>query len=342
MITGRTRPDAVPGDSVEALSREAYALLAQANLLRMRGEWPDAIAKCMAALRLSPDNPSAQSLLGDIYDNQGRLDDAVQWYRMALDVQPDSPADQIKLARLLELKARDLAAPLVIKPNEAAPVNPQPGTPMSRRSRWPFNPDTVLRRFAYVAGTLVVLVVLTALILTHHSFSLGGSQKQVDAPTVVVPSVASDSTPMPSPAAASPVVADPSEATLLDALRASVTTPNQECAVAATQIDPRDGRLTVTVTYTPSAGAAPSRDQTLRAVSGVLQAAVQQTDARVISQFTVRCLLSSATGGSTPLIFTADAARPAIATLNPNLTLLTKDQITAAYTDPWWAPTLTQ
>src|SRR5579875_2831472 len=94
------------GPSDREMSRDAYALLAQANLLRMRGCWPEAIEKCMAALKLAPEHPSAQSLLGDIYENQGSLDDAIQWYRMALDVQPDSPADKVKLERLLERKTR--------------------------------------------------------------------------------------------------------------------------------------------------------------------------------------------------------------------------------------------
>ncbi len=90
---------------VEAgLPREIYALLAQANLLRMRGCWEDAVQSCMAALRLSPRSHSAQSLLGDIYENQGRYDDAIQWYRMALDINPDSPADRIKLDRLLHMQ----------------------------------------------------------------------------------------------------------------------------------------------------------------------------------------------------------------------------------------------
>ena len=106
-MTSREPGGAVPDPT---LPREAYTLLAQANLLRMRGRWDEAVDKCMAALRLAPQNASAQSLLGDIYENQGRLDDAIQWYRMALDVNPDSPADSLKLDRLLEAKQRVLTA----------------------------------------------------------------------------------------------------------------------------------------------------------------------------------------------------------------------------------------
>ena len=94
-------PETLPGRDSSGLSREVYSLLAQANLLRMRGCWEEAVESCMAALRLTPDSHSAQSLLGDIYENQGRLDDAIQWYRMALDLNPTSTADRMKLERLL-------------------------------------------------------------------------------------------------------------------------------------------------------------------------------------------------------------------------------------------------
>jgi tetratricopeptide (TPR) repeat protein len=81
------------------------ALLARANLLRMRGQWADAVECCTEALRLDPHSAAAHSLLGDIYENQGRLDKASHWYQLALEQHPDSIADQAKLARVKELQA---------------------------------------------------------------------------------------------------------------------------------------------------------------------------------------------------------------------------------------------
>jgi hypothetical protein len=81
------------------------ALLARANLLRMRGQWADAVELCTQALRADPHSAAAHSLLGDIYENQGRLDKAIHWYQLALDLDPESVADRAKLARARELQA---------------------------------------------------------------------------------------------------------------------------------------------------------------------------------------------------------------------------------------------
>jgi tetratricopeptide (TPR) repeat protein len=81
------------------------ALLARANLLRMRGQWAEAVELCTEALRGDAHSPAAHSLLGDIYENQGRLDKAIRWYQLALELDPESIADRAKLARARELQA---------------------------------------------------------------------------------------------------------------------------------------------------------------------------------------------------------------------------------------------
>src|SRR5215831_3658643 len=73
------------------------ALLAEANLLRMRTRWLDAETKCIDVIQLDANNVHAHSLLGDIYRDQGKLEEAAQWYQMALDINPDSTADRAKL-----------------------------------------------------------------------------------------------------------------------------------------------------------------------------------------------------------------------------------------------------
>lgn len=80
-------------------------LLARANLARMRGQWGDAVELCTEALRADAQSAAAHSLLGDIYENQGRLDKAIHWYQLALDLDPESVADRAKLARARELQA---------------------------------------------------------------------------------------------------------------------------------------------------------------------------------------------------------------------------------------------
>lgn len=81
------------------------ALLARANLCRMRGQWADAVEFCTEALRVDAHSGAAHSLLGDVYENQGRLDKAIHWYQLALDLDAESVADKAKLARARELQA---------------------------------------------------------------------------------------------------------------------------------------------------------------------------------------------------------------------------------------------
>ena len=80
--------------------------LTQANLCRMRQDWSNAIDYCVAVLQEQPGNATAHSLLSDIYRDQGKLDDAIQWARLAIDLKP-SPADVAKLQKL-EAERTDL------------------------------------------------------------------------------------------------------------------------------------------------------------------------------------------------------------------------------------------
>ena len=69
----------------------------------MRGRWDEAASLCAEALRLDPRNASAHSLLGDIHENQGNLEEALHWYALALELHPGSDADTAKSARVQEL-----------------------------------------------------------------------------------------------------------------------------------------------------------------------------------------------------------------------------------------------
>jgi hypothetical protein len=96
------RPNAFP-DPAPALSR--------ANLLRMRGRWAEAADLCVEVLRMDPANATGHSLLGDIYQDQGRAEEARHWYQLALEINPASEADRLKLTRCEEaLEARQQRA----------------------------------------------------------------------------------------------------------------------------------------------------------------------------------------------------------------------------------------
>jgi hypothetical protein len=85
------------------------AQLAQANLSRLRRNWPEATELCIAVLREAPADPAAHSVLGDIYRDQNRLEEAVRWYRMALELSPN-PFDQANLQKIeRQIAGRKLA-----------------------------------------------------------------------------------------------------------------------------------------------------------------------------------------------------------------------------------------
>jgi len=80
--------------------QEVYPELAKANLLRMRKEYKPAEDICLSILRRYPNNASANTLLGDICAERGDLEQAAEWYELALDIIPDSAAEKAKLAEV--------------------------------------------------------------------------------------------------------------------------------------------------------------------------------------------------------------------------------------------------
>ncbi len=82
-------------------------MLAAANLSRIRRNWEEASRLCLQALAADPDNPAAHALLGDIYHDQDRVEEAAVWYQMALDLDPGNASLRAKLEReKAVLKAR--------------------------------------------------------------------------------------------------------------------------------------------------------------------------------------------------------------------------------------------
>ena len=94
--------DVAHGHDAARTPSEHEVALAAANLLRLRKHFAEAEARCIEVLRSDPNNVHAHSLLGDIYRDQGRREDARQWYQLALDLDPKSRADRVKLLALRE------------------------------------------------------------------------------------------------------------------------------------------------------------------------------------------------------------------------------------------------
>jgi hypothetical protein len=138
----------------EGSDQEVYREITQANLHRISGDYKPAIDVCLAILKRFPNNGTAHTLLGDIYAEQGELEQAAQWFEMALDLRPESQNDRRKLEAV---KRRMSEA-------EAASTAQQLGIPESK--------DGAQRRL-YVTVMLVAFIGIA-------SFLIGGaiSKKQ--------------------------------------------------------------------------------------------------------------------------------------------------------------------
>jgi hypothetical protein len=139
-------------------------LLARANLLRMRGQWDEAVASCMAALRKAPHSAAAHLLLGEIYEAQGKVDDAVPWYTMAVDHDPGNAAAREKLARLEEMQRVRLRAQTAPPPGTA----PKREKTIERTMQWwdqmfpPGQSDAIARMIFVVCGVIAALLIISA------------------------------------------------------------------------------------------------------------------------------------------------------------------------------------
>ncbi len=84
-----------------------YPELAQANLLRMRGDTRGAESQLLSLLKRYPNNATAHEMLGDIYFESHEDGQAAQWYELALDLAPDTPGLGNKLERAKERLIQD-------------------------------------------------------------------------------------------------------------------------------------------------------------------------------------------------------------------------------------------
>jgi len=124
------RPSVGAG-GLESPEQEVHSLLAQANLLRLRKDLQGAILRCSEALRLCPGSASAHSLLGDVCRDEGRLRDAMEWYRLALALDPSRTVDREKLDSLIDRVYGSPGKPAGVESEPAETVKPS----LARRGR---------------------------------------------------------------------------------------------------------------------------------------------------------------------------------------------------------------
>lgn len=225
-------PIGKPYDSVEA---DVHLELARANLLRMRGEYAGAREACLSILKRFPGDLSAHTLIGDIAAESGDLEQASQWYEMALDVAPDSQPDRHKLESVRQR----------IQEHEAATTAQQLGLPTTK-------PRAL--RFAIVTSLFIVVVAIAAFYTGGWSRTRGQEAPVVRDKIELAP--AEPETPQRAPepkATPAPAPEQPpapqdngvaADRATLDRLQAQCT---HGAAIVSATLDPRTNTLVVTV-----------------------------------------------------------------------------------------------
>ncbi len=322
----------------------AEPMLAEANLLRMRGQWQDAETRCIETLRLDPNNVHAHSLLGDIYRDQGRYDDAAQWYQMALDLNPASAADRAKLTYVEKLLAKSVPA------HSGSLGGTQPLLGLS--------PVLWIRGLTAISVAFIVIVV--AIVLTSRGSSPRETRGTVPGSAGTVTTALPTGTtggplplprpPQPSSEAAKaptsrPATSAPATPNIYTdrelALRDQVTRQaglGPETTVAEATIEPREQRASLLLLQTTSA-TDPSavREAITRTALAAAHAAFLADQA--IQRVTVEVRIASSAGRADPA-FSGDVERLAFDAAQGSGG--GPDQALSAFTSVWWAPGLQQ
>jgi hypothetical protein len=121
----RIREDTTDPLYAEGSDREVYPELARANLLRMQGRYDEAIEVCRRIMGRFPSNETVHALLGDIYADQGKLEDAIQWYELLVELAPTNVHYNAKLHNLRAMRAAQVAPPPPVPEPEAKPAKPK-------------------------------------------------------------------------------------------------------------------------------------------------------------------------------------------------------------------------
>lgn len=307
--------------------REIRPLLSRANLMRLRGQWDEAIALCTEAIRIAPESAVAHSLLGDVYEAQGRLDEALQWFGMAVDLAPDSRSDREKLERVLQAKQAALRA----TDKQAGKENATPAPARNRTLEWldkrfpPDSSDSVARLIFIACSILAVFLGIAAGFFFFRP--------REDRPRII--HLAS---PPPAPIQ---VAATPAPKEVPSAPSATPATVRLEVPGASATYDGQAQRVDLEMSW-PAPGEGDSiatiREQILRSVVGVAQAAAR-VEPRA-QRFSVQVRSFSGGQGSSEPLFSGELTPASFQGMDPDnaehATLI------SAFTSLRWSSALTE
>jgi len=308
-------------------------LLQQANLHRMRQEWDEAITSCMQVLYAEPNSWRAHALLGDIYADQKRVDEAIRWYCMTLDIRPDSNSTKDKLNHLVASRRQEFVESL----DPTRPLADRTGkfyrNSLGGKLSWQWSAPERKKRL--LAASFIAAVILLAVAVpvlssknlqdnkpvfqpgkapTTSTFFLVPAQQNNNSNSQVSSQTQSGNSGVTSTESAGttkttadqtasttqPGLHDSNESNLITSVESDPSVVAANVHIADAEIDPPTNTLSITYTCnTPDGTVTP--DQILRNGLVVGKAALSRPEASSLQTCVLRCL-------TVPSSQTADAA----------------------------------
>jgi hypothetical protein len=271
---------------------EVYLLLVTANVLRLRRQYALAQAKCSEVLEQDPDNAAAYSVLGSIARDQGKLHDAIKWYKMALARNPTSAADRKAMEDLIDEVFSHGGKRVVPRVTDAVTRAVTTAAEQVRAGRG-VSPTTLL-----LWAVLSVFIVITAFaVVLGRGTSADRLLAEKESPSGAflrgpAGDVRAPDEPVAEPAPASlrfEQSVESVEQELLAHLRGQARAVDPNCRVDSVTIDPRDGVLSLRLSM-PRLWSRDSARRSIQRISVALAAAAVAWDER-LSAVQVRCYM---------------------------------------------------
>jgi hypothetical protein len=318
---------------------EIYLMLTTANVLRLRRQWALAEAKCSEVLQLDPENATACSILGSIARDQGRLRDAIQWYRMALEREPGNLSDRKKLEevidRVFSTQGKGLAGRARVVFREGLD-----SVAAQARAARPASPMLLI---VWVALAVIIVASVFAL-LAARGGELRGAQPSPPSPSgafVTTPAIPERPVPGRAHPSETPRSAHPAfsedvtalEPQLLSHLREYGRVAHPSYQVLAVEIDPRTGEALLRLAVQRLWLVESMRDSVLEASLGLAQAAARWDERVAVVR--VRCLMLQQ-GVPDQVAFVAEGKAETLA----NIAVGEEGRAARSFASVWWHPEL--
>ncbi len=297
------------------------ALLTSANLHRVRREWDAAIADATEALRIAPDRAEVASLLANIYEQRGDLDEAAVWYRIALDLDPQNTADQTRLERVVSL---------ISSRNASKKKN--------------FSRELIIAVLVSLFVILVSVILFLNLRGTHREAPRKIEVRAAKEPKrTPIRSVTSEpnqtknkeqqliSTTSLAGYGQIPVLRTAAEIAIREAAASMPLTQSTGVKIDDVIADPRAG--TVIITFSVPFKATLTKADIISVAAAVARAAFVQN--AEVQKVVARCVTSTNVKTGAMILFVGDTSRSVLTSLSENATW---QQVQQAFTNVWWNP----